>query len=61
MKRTLLALVLLISGIVFGFFQGYGILKIPQPRLMFELMILLMFTYLCISTIRKRIEKKREP
>jgi len=61
MKReSLLALVLLISGMVFGALAGYGIFRIPQPKLMFELMILLMFIYLAIWGIRKRMGKKRE-
>ena len=58
--KVKLALVLLMSGIVFGFCQGYGILKIPQPKLMFELMTLLMYIYLFIWAIRKRMEKKTE-
>jgi len=57
--KVKLALVLLGFGFGIGMVVGYGIIRIPQPRLMFELMTLLMFIYLAIWGIRKRMEKKR--
>lgn len=57
--KVKLALVLLMSGIVFGFCQGYGILKIPQPKFVFDLIVLLTFIYLLIWKIRKRVEKRK--
>ena len=51
--KVKLASVLLISGIVFGFCHAHGIIRIPQPRLMFDLMTLLTMIYLSIWTIRK--------
>jgi len=56
--KVKLALVLLGTGMVVGFCAGYGIFRVPQP--LFELIILLMFIYLAIWGIRKRMGKKRE-
>lgn len=56
--KVKLALVLLISGIVFGFCYAHGILRILQPGLMFDLMTLLTMIYLFVWTIRKRREQK---
>ncbi len=53
-NKAKLAVALLILGLVIGICHGYGILRIPQPRLVFDLMTLLTFMYLCIWTIRKR-------
>ena len=53
------ALVLLILGLVIGACHGYGIFRIPQPKLMFDLMTLLTFIYICIWTIRKRRTRER--
>ena len=52
-NKAKLAVALLILGLVIGVFHGYGVLRIPQPRLVFDLMTLLTFMYLCIWTIRK--------
>ncbi len=55
-----MAVALLILGLVIGVFQGYGVLRIPQPRLVFDLMTLLTFMYLCIWTIRKRYADEKD-
>jgi ABC-type nitrate/sulfonate/bicarbonate transport system permease component len=49
---------LLVLGLVIGVWQGYGTATeskfvIPQPKLIFELMMSLTFMYTCIWTIRK--------
>lgn len=49
-----LAVALLILGLVIGTCLGYGILSIPQPKLAFDLMMLLTFVWMLIWTIRKR-------
>ena len=56
--KVKLASVLLISGIGFGFCHAHGILRIPHPRLMFDLMIFLTMIYLFVWTIRKRWKEK---
>ena len=55
--KVKLALVLFFVGMVFGALAGYGIFRVPQP--VFDLIALLIFIYLGIWAIRKRIEKKR--
>ena len=53
-----LGLVLLISGMVFGICLVHGILRVPDPKLLFDLMFLLTMIYLLVSNIRTRMEKK---
>ena len=48
------ALVLLAAGMVLGICAGYGIFRLDN----FDLMVLLMFIFLCIWAIRKRKEEK---
>lgn len=55
-----LGLVLFISGMVFGICLVHGILRVSDPRLLFDLMFLLTMIYLLVSNIRKRMEKKGE-
>jgi len=60
------AFLLLILGLVVGVWQGYGTaigsnLVIPQPKLMFDLMMLLTFVWMLIWTIRKRRVIVRKP
>jgi len=45
---------LLILGLVIGTCLGYGVLSIPQPKLAFDLRILLTFVWMLVWTIRKR-------
>jgi len=59
------AFLLLISGLVLGVWQGYGTaigsdLVIPQPKLMFDLMMLSFFVWMLIDTIRKRQMRARD-
>ena len=56
--KVKLALVLFISGIGFGFCHAHGILTMPQPSLVFDLMTFLTMIFLFIWTIRKRREEK---
>ena len=58
------AFLLLISGLVIGVWQGYctaigSNLVIPQPKLMFDLMMLSTFVWMLIWTIRKRRLRSR--
>jgi ribose/xylose/arabinose/galactoside ABC-type transport system permease subunit len=52
--KTKLAMALLGLGLSVGTCIGYGVLRIPQPRLMFDLMMLLTFVGMLIWTIKKR-------
>ena len=45
---------LLILGLVIGICVGCGIFRFPQPRLAFDLMMLLTFISMLIWTIEKR-------
>ena len=59
--KTKLAVALLTLGLVIGTCLGYGILKIPQPRLVFDLMMLMTFISMLIWTIRKRrVNEKKD-
>jgi len=59
--KTKLAVALLTLGLVIGTCLGYGILRIPQPRLVFDLMMLLTFISMLIWTIRKRRVNEKDP
>ena len=59
--KTKLAVALLTLGLVIGTCLGYGILKIPQPRLVFDLMMLMTFISMLIWTIRKRRVNEKDP
>jgi len=52
--KTKLAVTLLILGLSLGTCIGYGVLRISQPKLAFDLMMLLTFISMLIWTIRKR-------
>ena len=52
--KTKLAVALLILGLVIGTCIGAGVLRISQPRFMFDLMILSTLVWMLIWTIRKR-------
>jgi len=52
--KTKLAVALLILGLAIGTCIGCGVLSIPQPKLVFDLMMLLTFISMLIWTIRKR-------
>ena len=54
MDKTKLAVALLILGLAIGTCIGYGVLSIPQPRFVFDLMMLLTFIWMLIWTIRKK-------
>ena len=56
-----LAVALLILGLVIGTCIGCGILRIPQPRLAFDLMLLLTFISMLIWAIRKRHVNEKGP
>ena len=58
--RAKLAVALLILGLVIGTCIGCGILRIPQPKLAFDLMMLLTFISTLIWTIRKRYADEKE-
>lgn len=57
--KTKLAVALMILGLSLGTCIGAGVLRIPQPRLMFDLMSLLTMIYIFIWTIRKRHVRAR--
>ena len=59
--KTKLAVALLTLGLVIGTCFGYGILRIPQPRLVFDLMMLMTFISMLIWTIRKRLVTEKDP
>lgn len=61
MNNAKLAVALLILGLVIGVFYGCGILRMPQPRLAFDLMMLLTFISMLIWTIRKRRVNEKGP
>ena len=57
MNKNKLAVALLVLGLIIGVCTGCGILRIIQPRLMFDLMMLLTAVWMLIWTIwtiRKR-------
>ena len=58
--KTKLAVALLILGLSIGTCIGYGVLRIPQPRLAFDLMMLLTFVWMLIWTIKKRHARARD-
>ena len=60
LDRAKLAVALLILGLVIGTCIGYGVLRIPQPRLMFDLMMLLTFISMLIWTIKKRHANEKD-
>lgn len=60
LNKTKLAVLILglVAGAI-GVCIGYGIIRIPQPKLVFDLMFLLTMIYIFIWTIRKRHENER--
>ena len=54
-----LVVALSILGLVFGTCVGAGVLRIPQPKIMFDLMMLSTFVWMLIWTIRKRRVRAR--
>ena len=54
LDKTKLSVALLVLGLVIGVLCGCGILRIPQPKLAFDLLMLLTFVSMLIWTIRKR-------
>ncbi len=54
MGKVRLALVLLVLGLVIGICVVSGIIRLSQPRLAFDLMMLLTFVSMLIWTIRER-------
>ena len=59
-NKAKLAVALLILGLVIGVFHGCGVLRIPQPKLAFDLMMLLTFISTLIWTIRKRYADEKD-
>jgi hypothetical protein len=56
-----LAVALSILGLVIGTCIGAGVLDMPKPKLMFDLMMLSTFVWMLIWTIRKRSVRARKP
>jgi len=55
-----LAVALSILGLVIGTCVGAGVLEIPQPKFMFDLMMLSTFVWVLIWTIRKNRVRARK-
>ncbi len=60
-KAKLAVALLIILGLVIGTCIGSGILRLSQPRLAFDLMMLLTFISMLIWTIRKRRVNEKDP
>ena len=58
--KTKLAVALLILGLAIGTCIGCGVLSIPQPKLVFDLMMLLTFISMLIWTIRKHHANEKD-
>ena len=54
LDKTKLSVALLVLGLIIGTCIGCGVLRIPQPKLVFDLMMLLTFISMLIWTIGKR-------
>ena len=59
--KTKLKVALIILGLVIGTCIGTGVLRIPQPKLAFDLMFLLTSIWMLIWTIRKRRVNEKDP
>jgi len=59
-NKNKLAVALLILGLVIGICVGSGIVRLSQPRLAFDLMMLLTFVSMLIWTIRERHANEKD-